>query len=201
MSRVAESNLRARNLRMLAVLSGLFLLPLAAAFWVYYGTDWRPLRRVNHGELITPARPLPDMRPAAAFDADSVPAELFHHKWSLVYIGNGQCGDTCRHTLYVMRQTRLSLNNEMTRVERVFLVTAECCARDFLVHEHPGLVVLNATDGVAEALLSTFPVDDREQSLFIVDPLGNLMMRFDTRQNPKGLLQDLKKLLSLSHIG
>jgi hypothetical protein len=46
-----------------------------------------------------------------------------------------------------------------------------------------------------------FPVADREQSLFIVDPLGNLMMRYDVRQNPKGLLQDLKKLLSLSHIG
>lgn len=201
MKDVAESSLRARNLRMLAMLSGLFLLPLATAFWVYYGTDWRPVKRVNHGELITPARPLPDTHLASAFDTDAVPAQLFHHKWSLVYIGNGQCDDTCRQTLYVMRQTRLSLNTEMTRVERVFLVTGECCARDFLVHEHPGLVVLNAADSSGEALLSTFPADDREQSLFVVDPLGNLMMRFDTRQNPKGLLEDLKKLLSLSHIG
>jgi cytochrome oxidase Cu insertion factor (SCO1/SenC/PrrC family) len=49
--------------------------------------------------------------------------------------------------------------------------------------------------------LAVFPANEREQSLFIVDPLGNLMMRYDVRQNPKGLLQDLKKLLSLSHIG
>jgi hypothetical protein len=201
MNNGVESDLRARNLRMLAGLGGLFLLPLAAAFWVYYGTDWRPLGHVNHGELITPARPLPDAHPAAAFEAETVPAQLFHQKWSLVYVGDGQCGDTCRQALYVMRQTRLSLNNEMTRVERVFLVTSGCCARDFLMREHPGLVVLNATDGSANDLLNAFPAEDREQSLFVVDPLGNLMMRFDTRQKPKGLLEDLKKLLSLSHIG
>jgi hypothetical protein len=223
----SEGELRSRNLRMLAVLAGLFLLPVGIAFWMYYGTDWRPAGRVNHGELISPARPLPAARlqpalPAANAGAPAptrqlpnegqggresgmnvavTPTELFHKKWSLVYIGNGQCDDACRKSLYVMRQTRLSLNNEMRRVERVFLVTSDCCAQDFLSHEHPGMLVLNATDPSASALLGLFPAGEREQSLFIVDPLGNLMMRFDVRQDPKGLLQDLKKLLSLSHIG
>jgi hypothetical protein len=196
-----RNELRARNLRMLALLAGLFLLPLAAAFWAYYGTAWRPTNRVNHGELIIPARPLPAWKPTAAFDSQTVPAQLFHHNWSLVYIGDGQCADECRHALYVMRQTRLSLNNEMTRVNRVFLVTSDCCAGDFLAREHPGLSVLNATDASAGALLDTFPDGARQQSLFVVDPLGNLMMRFDVRQDPKGLREDLKKLLSLSHIG
>ena len=192
----ADNELRARNLRMLAGLAGLFLLPLALAFWVYYGTDWRPVRTVNHGELISPVRPLPDAHLPAA------PADLFHHSWSLVYVGDGGCDADCRKGLYVMRQTRLSLNNEMARVERVFLASAHCCARDFLQREHPGLLVLDATGGSAsDSLLSTFPVNDREHSLFVVDPLGNLMMRFDVRQDPKGLLTDLKKLLSLSHIG
>lgn len=183
-----EKELRARNLRLLGLLAGLFLLPLALAFWVYYGTDWRPIRTVNHGELISPARPLPAYA--------GLPADLFRHKWTLVYIGNGQCDDACRTALVVMRQTRLSLNNEMGRVERVFLATGECCAQEYLQHEHAGLKVLTAP-----ADLSPFPADARQQSLFIVDPLGNLMMRYDIRQDPKGLLQDLKKLLSLSHIG
>jgi cytochrome oxidase Cu insertion factor (SCO1/SenC/PrrC family) len=196
-----ENELRSRNLRMLAVLAGLFLLPLAVAFWMYYGTDWRPARRVNHGELIIPARPLPATHLQPAVMPDTVPAELFHRKWSLVYVGDGQCDDVCRKALYVMRQTRLSLNNEMSRVDRVFLATVQCCARDYLAHEHPGLLVLDATGPSASSLLGVFPVTEREQSLFIVDPLGNLMMSYDVRQNPKGLLQDLKKLLSLSHIG
>ncbi len=193
-----DNGLRARNLRLVALLGGLFLLPLAVAFWVYYGTDWRPLRTVNHGELITPARPLPPTHLQSAIATDAAPAELFHHKWSLVYVADGQCDDACRNALYVMRQTRLSLNNEMARVERVFLATSQCCARDFLTREHPGLLVLDAS---GDSVLNAFPAEQREQSLFIVDPLGNLMMRYDVRQNPKGLLQDLKKLLSLSHIG
>ncbi len=199
--RSAESELRTRNLRMLAGLAGLFLLPLATAFWVYYGTDWRPGRTVNHGELIAPARPLPaaHLRPAVAVAAP--PAQLFHGKWSLVYLGDGRCDEACRKSLYVMRQTRLSLNNEMSRVERVFLATSACCARDFLAAEYPGMLVLDATGAAASSLLDAFPAAARARSLFIVDPLGNLMMSYDVRQDPKGLLQDLKKLLSLSHIG
>jgi hypothetical protein len=100
-----------------------------------------------------------------------------------------------------MRQTRLSLNNEMSRVERVFLTTGNCCARDFLAHEHQGLIVLDATDPAGTRLLHQFPADGRPYSLFVVDPLGNLMMSYDSRQNPKGLLEDLQKLLRLSHIG
>ena len=63
-----------------------------------------------------------------------------------------------------------------------------------------GMVVVDASGPEASALLQAFP-DERENSLFIVDPLGNLMMRFDTQQNAKGLLQDLQKLLRLSSIG
>src|SRR5882757_23518 len=196
--KAVEKELRTRNLRLLALLAALFLLPLAVAFWVYYGTDWRPVRTVNHGELISPVRPMPATHLQPAVETDAAAGELFHHKWSLVYIGDGQCDDACRNALLVMRQTRLSLNNEMARVERVFLVTSNCCARAFLAHEHPGLHVFLAE---GNSVLNVFPVEARAQSLFIVDPLGNLMMRYDVRQDPKGLLQDLKKLLSLSHIG
>ena len=205
-------NLRSKNLRMLAGLAALFLVPLLLAFYMYYGTDWRPVKRVNHGTLISPARPLPtvnlprepltDPDPnAPAPSADTPEPKLFRAKWSIVYIGEGNCDERCRQALYVMRQTRLSLNNEMSRVDRLFLVTGNCCAREFLLHEHPGLVVADATAADGARLLQEFPADGRPYSLFIVDPLGNLMMSYDSRQNPKGLLEDLQKLLRLSHIG
>jgi cytochrome oxidase Cu insertion factor (SCO1/SenC/PrrC family) len=205
----SESQLRSRNLRTLAMLAGLFLLPLAAAFWMYYGTGWRPSGHANHGELIIPVRPLPapGLQPArdaggtAVMAGDTVPADLFHGKWSLVYIGGGQCEASCRTALYVMRQTRLLLNKDMTRVARIFLVTSDCCATELLAHEHPGLLVLDAAQSQTAVLLRSFPAEARAESVFVVDPLGNLMMRFDVRQDPKGLLADLKKLLSLSHIG
>jgi hypothetical protein len=194
-----EAGLRARNLRTLGLLAALFLVPLAVAFFTYYGTAWRPLGRVNHGELITPARPLPASSLPQVLPAGAA-KPAFHDKWSLVYIGDGACLDACRQALYVMRQTRLSLNNDMTRVERVFLASADCCARDYLAQEHAGLIVLDAGDSAAQPLLAQFPAQ-REHTLFVVDPLGNLMMSYDARANPRGLLEDLKRLLRLSHIG
>ena len=47
----------------------------------------------------------------------------------------------------------------------------------------------------------SFPTVQRAHTLFVVDPLGNLMMSYDARQNSRGLLEDLQKLLRLSHIG
>lgn len=197
---IQDRALVSRNLRTIAALAAVFLLPLVLSFWMYYGSDWRPTGSTNHGELIQPVRTLPpvDLRLA---DGDFAPAELFREKWALVYIGDGACDETCRRALYFMRQTRLSLNQDMTRVSRVFLATENCCDREFLEREHAGLVVVDAGGPEVTELLDTFPDTDRAHSLYIVDPLGNLIMRYDTRDEPKGMLSDLKKLLKLSHIG
>ncbi|HVY82025.1 MAG TPA: hypothetical protein VG994_13635 [Steroidobacteraceae bacterium] len=195
-----EKQIVARNLRTVGALAGIFLLPLLLSFWMYYGNGWRPARLANHGELLQPVRQLPGAELREANGAVA-PVNLFMDKWALVYVGNGACDATCRSALYFMRQTRLSLNNDMTRVTRVFLATDSCCDRAFLEREHPGLIVIDATGPNAHELLAAFPTTDQAQSLFIVDPLGNLVMRYDTRADPKGLLTDLKRLLRLSHIG
>ncbi len=123
-------------------------------------------------------------------------------KWTLLYAGDGACDANCRRALIFARQTRLSLNQEMDRVNRVFLATGHCCDRDYLEREHAGLVVLDAaSDPQLAAVVAALPTTDRDFSLFIVDPLGNLVMRYDTREDPRGLLEDIKKLLKLSHIG
>lgn len=195
-----EKQIVSRNLRTVGALAAIFLLPLLLSFWMYYGNAWRPATRTNHGELIEPVRALPGAELREANGAVA-PANLFSEKWALAYIGNGACDETCRHALHFMRQTRLSLNNEMTRVARVFLATGTCCDRELLEREHPGLVIIDATGPEARDLVNAFPTTDQPHSLFIVDPLGNLVMRYDTRDDPKGLLTDLKKLLKLSHIG
>lgn len=178
--------------RILYLLIVLFFGPLAASFALYYGTTWRPAEQVNHGELYTPARPLPE---------DEALSPL-REEWSLVYVGDAACDtEACRQTLVFGRQVRLGLNKDMTRVRRVLLATANCCENGYLATEHEGLQVLDATLPGLAAALDHFPEQDREYSLFIVDPLGNLVMRYDSRQDPKGLLTDLRKLLKLSHIG
>jgi len=203
----SAATVRARNLRTLALLAALFLLPVVLAFLTYYGTSWRPTGRVNHGQLFTPARPLPALalpHIALAGGADPRPAAndapALRGKWSLVYAGDGACETACREALRVARETRLALGNDMGRLARVFLVTDDCCAGSFLAREHPDLTVLDASGPAAQPLLRA--LDAREPyTLYVVDPLGNLVMSYDARTDLRGLLEDLQKLLRLSHIG
>ena len=190
---------RSRGRRQLLIVAAVFLVPVAIAFALYYGQIWRPAGNSNKGELIVPARPL---EVAGVKNIDGTPADAagFQGKWSLIYIGDGACDTACRTALVFARQSRLALNNEMTRVQRIFLSTGNCCANDYFKAEHEGLIVLDASSPEAQRLLAQFPAE-RSSAVFIVDPLGNLVMRYDTRSDPKGLLTDLKKLLKLSHIG
>jgi hypothetical protein len=179
-----------RRGRLYFLLLGLaFAAPLGCAFWLYYGSSWRPHARTNHGTLIEPVRTLPN-------------TSEFLGKWSLVVIGSGEsgCGSACRDTLVYARQTWLSLGKYTPRAQRVLLSGGDCCDEAYLQREHRGLVRIVATGPESHALLQSFPAP-QAGTIFIVDPLGNLMMRYDTRADPKGLREDLKKLLDLSHIG
>src|SRR5256714_12165751 len=132
---------RARNLRTLAGLGALFLLPLGLAFFTSYGSLGRPAGRVNHGALITPAGPLPPVRLPQRRGAAAAHGTPLRGQWSLVYVGNGACDGACRQALWVMRQTRLALNNDMTRLQRGVLASAGCCARRLLRRGQAGLEI------------------------------------------------------------
>jgi|KBSMisStaDraftv2_1062788.scaffolds.fasta_scaffold70197_3 hypothetical protein len=187
---------RRRGRQVFLLIGALFLVPLAISFALYYG-EWRPSGSSSKGELITPPRPL---ETAGLRRPDGTPADagVLTGKWSLIYIGDGACDAACQTALVLSRQTRLALNNEMTRVQRVFLATDHCCNSPYFAAQQPGLIALDAA--AAQKLLAQFPAD-RTHSLYVVDPLGILMMRHDASQTTENLLSDLKKLLKLSHIG
>ncbi len=185
-----------RNGRPLLLLLLIFLAPLALAFWLYYGSHWRPAQRTNHGALIEPPISLPALRLGAGS------ASALTGKWSLVVIGEGAsgCDETCRGALVYARQTWLSLGKLTPRVQRMLLAADGCCDREYLRDEHEGLVLAELSDPAVARLRGAFPLP-LDHTIFVVDPLGNLMMRYDVRQDPKGLREDLKNLLELSHIG
>ena len=194
-----------RQRQLLGLLACIFVAPLALSFYLYYGgTGWRPDRMVNHGELITPPRPLPEISLPTADGSEST-AELFTGKWTLIYLGDGACDTRCRHALYVTRQVRIALNQHMDRVQRVFLYRGDCCDEPFFSTEHRGLISLDLdSDGGRElAELFRFSKEPPVESgrLWLVDPLGNLMMSYPAKADPKGMIEDLKRLLTLSHVG
>jgi hypothetical protein len=196
---------RRRSRAQLLGLAALFLVPVAISFWLYYGTGWRPAGRTQHGELVSPARPLPALALPKP-DGTTTTADFLRGKWSLVYVGDGGCGQACQATLHDSRQVRLALDKDTTRVQRVFLYGGSCCAPGWLEREHPDLIAASVAGADAQPLLDMFrlgPGGDpmTEGRLYVVDPLGNLMMSYGQGAAPKGVLKDLERLLKLSHIG
>jgi cytochrome oxidase Cu insertion factor (SCO1/SenC/PrrC family) len=201
-----EPTARRRGRLQLVALAALFFVPLAVAFWLYYGPgSWRPAGDASKGDLIDPARPLPAVSLPTA-DGSPAGAEFLRGKWSIVYVGDGACDTRCREALYLTRQSRIALNKDMDRVQRVFLVTGNCCDRAFLAGEHPDLLVVQAGGPEATPLLAPFPAYadgpvGTAGRIYLVDPLGNLLMSYPADAPDKALLTDVKKLLRLSHIG
>ena len=195
-----------RGRRQLLALAALFFVPLAVAFWLYYGpSGWRPGRGANQGDLIDPARPLPSIALPTP-DGTATDPGFLRGKWTMLYVGDGLCDDRCRKALYLTRQSHIALNKDMDRVQRVFLVTGRCCDRAFLAQEHPDLVVALVEAAESATLLEPFPVYGGVPvadagRIYLVDPLGNLLMSYSAAAPDKALLQDVKKLLRLSHIG
>lgn len=192
-----------RQRRILIGLALLFFSPLAFAFVLYYGLGWRPAGHINQGDLIDPPRPLamPALPRVGALEALTAP-DLLKHKWTLLYWGSGACPERCRANLYNTRQVRTALGRDMDRVQRVFIAEGPCCDND--VHaQNLDLIMVQATPEAAPLLSQLHTVGDPPAAdrIYLIDPLGNLMMSYAPDAKPKGILQDLKRLLGLSHVG
>ncbi len=190
-----------RQGRLLVVLAALFFAPLGLSFYLYYGREWRPDSRVNAGSLIDPARPLPAL--ALPLEQGGVTDPQFlKGKWTFLHIQQGRCGDDCQRRLYDTRQVRTALDRDMDRVQRVFIDDADCCDNKALHAMHPDLIVIRANPADQEwRVLLPRAAADQSERIYLIDPLGNLMMFYEAGAKPKGMLEDMKRLLGLSHIG
>ena len=161
--------------------------PLIASYLAYYW--WRPSAQLNYGELLEP-RPWPDE--ALATDARSRLRAL-RGKWVLLTADRAACDERCRAKLTYLRQVRLAQGKESERIERVWLITDHGSPDPSLLDQHPGLIVLRAG---AEDLERALPaVSAATEHIYVVDPLGNLMMRFPSDPDPRRILKDVSRLL------
>lgn len=185
----------------LILLALLFIGPLAAAAFVYYVTpDWRPGARVNHGELIEPPQPMPDVGLAGPGGEPLAEAPL-RHRWTLIYVEDGECDAACQEVLFETWQVRYLLHRDLDRVRRILVYTG--AAPDAAIADgHPDLLVADGRAAGGPALLAALPsAAGTGDAVYLVDPLGNLMMRFPVTGTWQDMHKDLKKLLKLSRIG
>ncbi len=172
-----------------------FAAPLLGAYWTY--KHWRPAATMNYGELISPKQ-LSEAKLTLTDGTPYVPASA-RGKWLLLIVDSGECASTCEHKLYLLRQLRLALGKHQDRIERAWLVDDRVKPRPALIAEYPGTWLVDAADSdlLRQLDAQTSPRD----YLYLVDPLGNLMMRYSKEPDPRRVLNDLNRLMKVSQVG
>lgn len=173
--------------------------PLIASYLTYYVI--KPQARTNYGALLDPrAHPAP---PLGITTLDGRPATLdaLQGKWIMLQVAESACAPPCRTRLHDMRQLRLAQGKDKDRVERVWLITDREPLETLLMREYDGTHMWRAD---AAALNGWLPADSGTTAadhLYLIDPLGNLIMRFPKDADPNKIKKDLAKLLKVSRIG
>lgn len=185
----------------------LFGIPYFISWYTYYTGDTLFLKAgKSQGQLISPVRALPDFE-LKDIDGNIVQRQQFIGKWTLLLTGPSSCNEACLQSLWSMRQLRLALSVDRRRVQRVFLTgdTEHLPAlREKLSSEHHGLKVFSldnsaASQGVIKTLQAEGNLNDF--SLYIVDPIGNVMMYYPPATEGKKVLKDLERLIKFSKVG
>lgn len=170
--------------RMKFLLLGLFFSLPVAAGWVAWWLDLAPGSTSNYGTLLPP-QPVP-----------AGPLAAVKGKWVLVQFDAAACDAYCERKLYFMRQVRRAQGREMPRVARLWLVTDKVAPRAEVLAAIEGTVVIPAPAGV------DFPAERSvADHIYLVDPLGNLMMRFPREADPSRVIKDIQRLLRASSFG
>lgn len=183
---------------MLAVLA-VCAAPLIAAYFTYYVI--KPTGRTNYGTLLDPrAYPIPRLG-ATALDGTPTELDAYRGKWIMLQIDSGDCLEACSKKLYDMRQLRTAQGKERERVERVWLITDSVPLDTVLMREYDGTRMLRVPPAALQAWLPVEQGGALADHIYIIDPLGNLMMRFPKNADANRIKKDLGKLLKASSIG
>ncbi len=169
-------------------------LPVIVSYLLYF-YEYRP-DSMNYGELI-------EIQKLSGSGVNQQDNTIFRMKnvrgkWVMLSIDSGQCDEVCQSKLYHMRQIRLVQNTEKDRIERMWLIDDNVPVASDLLEKYEGTLFINARD--SELLDQVSTRDSQRNYIYLVDPLGNLMMRFPEDLDPSRMGKDIKRLLHVSQI-
>ena len=176
----------------------IFVLPFTIAATLHL-LNVHPSSR-SYGELVNPPKPL---QISLLHDAQgrAISSQQWLKKWSIVTVATSACAEPCQAQIHLLKQVNIALDKDAKRVQRVLIMPTlpNTEAISALQKQYPELVILSGAD--AETVQFATQFSGAAGSVYLVDPLGNLMMRYPQDMNPKGMLTDLKKLLKNSWAG
>jgi hypothetical protein len=193
-----EKRTASGRLKMLLVLL-VCAAPVIASYFTYFVI--RPEGRTNYSELVQPQRPVPADLPLTDVQGKAVLPASLKGQWLLVTVAGGACDDACEKRLWLQRQLREALGREKDRLDKVWLVHDGVPARSQTVQAMQAAGAATVLTVPAQALskwLEPAAGKQLEDHFYIVDPLGNWMMRVPPNPDAAKLKRDLEKLLRAS---
>ena len=188
-----------RRMRPLYLVLLACLTPVVASYLAYY--VFQPSGRTNYGELVVPQRPAPKL---ALRGLDGAPFELsaLRGNWVMLAVDRAECGDSCRTKLWNMRQVRTATGRERDRIERVVLFVDDAPTTTLVLREFEGTHFLRASTAELKPFLEAAAgTGSLEAPIWLIDPLGNLMLRWPEAADPSRMKKDMDRLLRASRIG
>ena len=178
-----------------------FFVPVLAALWLNTDhADWLPFGTTNHGELVRPTSQIAvaGLRSSAG---EPVKEGFLRERWTLLMVTDGRCGSACRRLISDTQRVRRGLGKDMGRVQRLVVVTTHAAVPgiEALHRDQPDLQVAVAEDDWLETELAVSELGSG--ALFVVDPQGYPVLRYPLDFDPRGLLEDLERVLRISKIG
>lgn len=175
--------------------------PVVASYFTFYVV--RPEAGANYSELISPPRPIPTAAelPLANLQGDAVDPASLKGQWLLVVVGAGACDKQCEDLLVLQRQLRETLGKDRDRVDKVWFVTDGAALRPELAAATSAGVpvsILRAPRDAVARWLTPAAGHTLEQHMYVVDPMGQWMMRVPANPDPPKLKRDVDRLLRAS---
>ncbi|HWI13260.1 MAG TPA: redoxin family protein [Burkholderiales bacterium] len=171
------------------LIAAVCIAPVLASYLAYY--FWQPEGHVNYGELLEP-KPMPDPQLTLVDGTPFRLSQLRNH-WVLLVAQPGACDASCQQQLIYLRQLRLAQGKESDRVERVWLVTDNAVPDKRLLEQFPGMYTVRAA---GTGLIAALPAGGTPADhIYVVDVLGNMMMRYPRDADPRKMLKDIARLL------
>jgi hypothetical protein len=191
----------------LVLIAALFVVPLVVAWMMYTGTiDFKPGSTRNFGELVQP----PQRITWSGITVDGKMADPgeypFAGHWLVLHAVPNPCLDACLETVTDLRQVHRAAGRDQSRIRLALLHDLRDPAAadrlreiysEFHLVENPDRGLWQALQGLARP--DGGPGSSRGNS-FLVDPMGNIMMRYPAGSDPNGLKRDLKRLLTWSKL-
>ena len=198
MSEPIENQSKPRSMKTFYLLIAVFILPFTMAVLLHF-IDLKPSGK-SYGNLIQPPKSL-QIPMLMDVQGKAFKPEQWSKIWNIVTVDSTGCAVQCAERVHMLKQVHTSMNKEIDRVQRVLLVPTGMKSEvsSLLQKKYPDLIILAGTDQESVKFAAEFDVN--KGNVFLVDPLGNLMMSYPDKFDPKGLYSDLKRLLKNSWAG